>query len=393
MQAILLGLLTLIRLSGYGERNFFALRALEQNYVTLSMTTYTLAIPCDSFVEVACEDGYDEHWLCTNHKTPLYGTIIVVCGILLLFLLICKCYKDAFGEMVEDSQLLMLPDILNTKVFNRDHDKKSFRDDINLFIQFSQNIDSKQDRIAKNKKLYKLESRFHQGDVALTRLCLKNTLDWSNAKILIDDTFPGFVRRKVEWLEIILDKLEKWRWSYWLLNKINTICSIYIDICKDTFIMVCILIIIGGPTSLYYFPTKLTSVVVYCFMVTIILPLVCSSLLDTQRQLKRRPHLPYWRRVLAYCYGLLFSPVRPLLLAGEYEENKAQRKALIKFNNRKQIVLNLNKEGRKLRVAYSEFIRVDLGLEVMFQLSGQVMYKVFISKFTKPILDNLSADQ
>ena len=60
------------------------------------------------------------------------------------------------------------------------------------------------------------------------------------------------------------------------------------------------------------------------------------------------------------------------MIAEAFEENKAQRKAMIKFNNHKETVLNLNKEGRQLRRAYSEFIRVDLGLEVMFQLSGQV---------------------
>ena len=233
-------------------------------------------------------------------------------------------------------------------------------------------MDSKEDRIAKLRKLYKLESRFHQGDIAAIRLCLKNSLDWSNAKILIEDAFTGCVRRNMEWLENTLDTLDKWRWSYWLLNKVKTISSIYIDICKDTFIMTSILVVIGGTTSLYYFPTKLTSVVVYCFMVTIILPLVCSSLLDTQRELKNRPSIPCWRRMLFYSYGILLSPVRPLLLAEEYEENKARKKVMIKFNNKKDEVLALNKDGRKLRKAFAEFIRVDLGLEVMFQLSGQV---------------------
>ena len=292
----------------------------------------------------------------------------------LLLLFVTKLYKNAFVEVMEDSHILVLPDVLNPEVFNRNHDKKSFREHLNLFIQFSKHMNSKQDRIAKHKKLYKLESSFHRGNVAATRLCLKNTLDWSNAKILIEDAFPGCLRRNMECLEIILDMLYRWGWSYWILNKVKTISSIYVDIIKDSFIMVSILIIIGGPTSLYYFPTKLTSVVVYCFTVTIVLPIMFSGLLYTQRELKKRPEMPVWRKFLAYCYGLLIAPVRPLLIAEAFEDNKAKRKALIKFDNHKATVLELEKEGRQLRKAYSEFIRVDLGLEVMFQLSGQVNF-------------------
>ena len=145
-------------------------------------------------------------------------------------LLVYKLYKNTFAEIMEDSQLLILPDVLNPEIFYRDHDEDSFREHLNLFIQFSKHMNSKQDRIAKHKKLYKLESRFHRGNVAATRLCLKNTLDWSNAKILIEDAFPGCLRRNMECLEIILDMLYRWGWSYWILNKVKTISSIYVDI-------------------------------------------------------------------------------------------------------------------------------------------------------------------
>ena len=134
--------------------------------------------------------------------------------------------------------------------------------------------------------------------------------------------------------------------------------------------MVSILIIIGGHQSLRFFPTKLTSVVVYCFLTTIILPLFCSSILHTQNELKTQPGKKRWEKVLAYCYAILLSPIRPFLIAEAFKEYEAKRKAMGKFN--KESVLKLNKEGRKLRRAYSNFIKVDLGLEVMFQLSGQV---------------------
>ena len=136
--------------------------------------------------------------------------------------------------------------------------------------------------------------------------------------------------------------------------------------------MVSVLVIIGGPTSLYYFPTKLTTVVVYGFASTILLPLLCSSCMHTQKELEEHPEMPMWRKTLAYCYAMVVSPIRPLIIAEAYEENKAKRKSMIKFHKNKALILRLNKEGKTLQKDYSDLIKVDLGLEVMFQLAGQV---------------------
>ena len=338
-----------------------------------------VAVACDGVEE--CEDGEDESWLCSNSSVPFYGTMFV-CVILLLSLIVYKLLKGSFSENVDDFNPLVLPDILNPDTFKSNHNEKKFRDEINLFIQISKVVDSKSDRIAKNQKLYDLESKFHGDNISEIKLCLKNTLEWSNAKILIEDAFPGFVRRNLEFIENIFESLDKQNLSYWILNKVKTIFNIYLDICKDSSLMITIMYIIGGPTSLYYFPTKLTSVVIYCFMGTIIMPLVCSSILHTQRELKNQKEIPFYAKLLKYCYSFIVSPIRPLLLAESYEENKTKRKSLEKFDKNRDLVLKLNKEGRKLSKNYSEFVRVDLGLEVMFQLSGQVIYFLLSSTNT-----------
>merc|ERR1719232_1932275 len=311
----------------------------------------------------------------------VYGTL-GVCILLLILTVVYKIFKGSFGEVMEDSELLALMDVLDFSIFNKNHDKPEFQDEINLFIQKSKAMDSKTTRIAKNKKLYKNVSKFHKGNVAKTRLYIKNTLDWSNAKILLEDAFPGIVRRNMEWLENALETLDKWKFDYWLFNKVKTIFNIYIDICKDTFLMVSILVIIGGPTSLFLFPTKLTSVVVYCFATTIVGPLLCSSVLYTQRQLANNPEMACWRKFLEYCLAIVVSPIRPLIIAEAYEENKAKRRALIKYHRNKTMILKLNKEGKNLRKDYSDLIKVDLGLEVTFQLVGQILFLLLSSTTT-----------
>merc|ERR1719232_1903116 len=338
----------------------------------------TIAVACDGVVE--CEDGRDEGVLCTDQKTIVYGTL-GVCFFLLTLLFLFKLYKGSFGEVMEDLEILSVIDVLDFSLF-KDHDKPEFQDDINLFIQKSKAMDSKTTRIAKNKKLYKNVSKIHKGNVAKTRLYIKNTLDWSNAKILLDDAIPGCLRRNMEWLEDFLETLDKKKFFYWLFNKVKTISSIYIDICKDTFLMVSILVIIGGPTSLFLFPTKLTSVVVYCFATTIAGPLLCSSVLHTQRQLANDPEMTCWRKFLQYCLAIVASPIRPLIISEAYEENKAKRRALIKYHRNKTMILKLNREGKNLREDYSDLIKVDLGLEVTFQLTGQILFLLLSSTTT-----------
>ena len=116
---------------------------------------------------------------------------------------------------------------------------------------------------------------------------------------------------------------------------------IYIDICKDTFIMVSILIIIGGLTSLYKFPTKLTSIVVYCQLATIVLPLAYSSILCAKRELKMKQEKnTFWGKLLTCAI---------FILGEAYEGNKAKKSSMIKFHKNRAIVLDLCMESKILR--------------------------------------------
>ena len=100
----------------------------------------TVAVACDGVVE--CQDEEDEGWLCTNSSIPMYGTLGVF-ALLLLVLIIYKICKGSFKEIVEEAELLVLPNVLDPEVFKRDHDKETFRDDLNLFIQRGKVFDSK----------------------------------------------------------------------------------------------------------------------------------------------------------------------------------------------------------------------------------------------------------
>ena len=358
----------------------------------------TVAVACDQIVE--CRNGEDEHWLCTNSKYSVVGAVIAF--VMLFFFSIFMKYfrwtitelsltvnfkpkkcKDALKiqityeteggeETEEDGPSFNLQDVLDTDVFNRDHDIKEFRDEINLFIQEAKIIDEKQVRIEKNQKLYQLELRKHKGKVSDTALCIKNTIDPGNAKILFDDAMPGITRRYFPIIEDLQEWIEKRKTIYFLMNKAKNIASIYIDICKDTYLMFVIYILVGGFDALINFPTNLSSVVVFCQFGSIVFPLLISGILHANDEMKRMK-VSFLGKTWKYFLANLKSPITPLLITQEYDENKAaRRRTMMHYNGHRNYVLELMAEGTRVRHLYAKFLRIDLGLELIFQLFGQI---------------------
>ena len=356
------------------------------------------AVACNNKIECG-GDGRDEHYLCTNSHITLYGTIIAVIILFFMSLILNCCSKDFRNLVVRginqgslitllhnrykrkeenlkvfENEKIVLPDVLNKEIFHRDHDETDFKNAVNLFILLCKVTDNKEDRIAKNEKLYKLELERHQGNEAETACCIKTTLELSNAKILLEDAFPGCIRTYCPCLESVLNYLDMKHCSYWLLNKAKSIFNIYIDLVKDVIFMYTVFVLVGGFSALYYFPNNLTSVVVFCQFGSITIPLIVTAILNTKEEIKETTSFDFKRKVLKYSIEIFKSPLTPLFLCKQYEDNKAQRKTMILYNKHKEKVLQLFEDGEKLRKKYANFIKVDLGLEVFFQLSGQIIY-------------------
>ena len=233
--------------------------------------------------------------------------------------------------------------------------------------------DEKQDRIRKNQKLFELELKKHDGKESETALCIKNTIDPANAKVVLADAKPGIMRRYFPKIEDFQDWLEKKETVYWLMNNAKHISSIYIDICKDTYLMIVIYVLVGGPSgSLKNFPTKLSSMVVFCQFGSIVGPLLVTGILHANQEVKRRK-LSFIGKIRRYFCEILKTPFIPLFISHAYDDNKASRRALIPYKRHRNDVLELMVEGTRVRHSYAKFLRIDLGLEVMFQLSGQLI--------------------
>ena len=78
-------------------------------------------------------------------------------------------------------------------------------------------------------------------------------------------------------------------------------------------------------------------------------------------------------KILKYILAIVKSPITPMYLAKNYDDNKSSRKTKIYFNGQRNEVLRLFDVGASIRESYAKFIRIDLSMEMFFQISGQVI--------------------
>ena len=77
-------------------------------------------------------------------------------------------------------------------------------------------------------------------------LCMKNRMELSNAKLVLEDKHPGTMRWYFPMIEDLLDSLDKKLWFVWLFYNVKDISSIYIDMFKDLYLLFMNVWSIGG---------------------------------------------------------------------------------------------------------------------------------------------------
>ena len=243
------------------------------------MTTY--AVPCNGKVE--CQEDADESWLCTDSKYLLF-TLLGFLAITVALATIWKWYTlrevtKKIKIVDEESKALPIFRITPRMVQENHHNKNSKRKQ-NVILWRNNMINEHEERIRQSEIFFRTELELHNNNKSETVACLKNCLKKNVYKTLYEDNNPGFVRRKAYRLEKKMKKLEgtKMGWLRWVMKKVANIATIYVDLFKDLYFGILILIIVGGVASIWYFPTKLTSVVVLSTFTSVFGPLFISNL-------------------------------------------------------------------------------------------------------------------
>jgi len=154
------------------------------------------------------------------------------------------------------------------------HASDTFLSEIVLKFHRSQRplTETNVERIDMSKKLYNLELKFHDGDVGETLSCLKRHIDQNLLATILQDVNPGLMRKYCMPLVFLVEKLHFQKTLWWFFKVPVNVSFIYIDILKDSVLLVTLFIIVGGYKSLLQFPTHLPTVVFLCQLVSVLSP-------------------------------------------------------------------------------------------------------------------------
>merc|ERR1712020_67253 len=209
---------------------------------------------------------------------------------------------------------------------------------------------------------------------------IKNTYLKYEIEKMAEKLYPSLLK-KIYPIRFVLEKFEKrthrFEIFWWLFNKVRQISNMYIDLTKDILITATLLIMIGIDTIIVS-PTAFPSVVVMCLIVSIVLPLLLSSL-----QLARdHPDIIYGenfyklsrrRQVLGRIGIVLMALINPALFIHAYESNQQQLKFQDLKDQKYEEIKKIGKKGEVIKRQYVKYIRTELGFEAIFQIALQII--------------------
>ena len=328
----------------------------------------TVATACNR--EIECFDGFDENFVCGWKTYIVYGVVAGLMATIFMILLVRKYYEtdinfhDFGSKIMSQFQMLKIPDM---DEFMKHHDDEEFKANNKIILLRNKIFANKDSRREQCGKFYENEVAFHAGDVAAARCCMKNSLHLYVFNFVIEETFPGCLSDNH-----LVDKARKSMnqpsWLLWTITQVRIIFSAYFDILTDVSVLIIILATVGFK-SLWNYPAKLTSVVIFCMIASIFCPLWLSCFLNVKEDIKREKPESFRRKAAIYCKTFLFAFFKPMLILNSYEANKQEIKAALLKRKDKKRALELLKNGESLKIQYVNFIRIDIGLGRFYEVT------------------------
>ena len=157
-------------------------------------------------------------------------------------------------------------------------------------------------------------------------------------------------------------KYEKFGQTIQLIQSTFKIFASYVDLFKDTFLASTLLVVVGGPASIFAYPTQFTSTIVMVLWVTIIIPLMSSTLyliLNNPFLLLRVDV----SRASMVILCLMFWVINPIILRHRYEAAQEKTRQLIKRDNANGTnrALSLRRIERNIKNHLVQFFKIELG--------------------------------
>ena len=333
------------------------------------------ATACNDFPE--CVDGEDER-LCFDN-TALYIILPSTMGFIAIMYLVLKFGRYAFimfqkrNQKVYSFQLHLVSKI--HKSYLESHGKVDEIDKINsllLHIIFTKSKDEIKDLCC---KLYAFEEIIHEKDKCEIYCCLYKNLDPLILENIFNSQFPGIFQKVMDYIgnmklfSTCLDFIDDNDWIYVLKNTIIRLVKVeleYLDILKDSFLAFSLYKIIGGYEALNQFPANFSSIVVLCFLASVVVPILFATLhLAIYNPYMIFYMIPFdarkskFKKLILFISCCILSFLNPVLLVSAYEGAKEKTRKLAKT-----LDTSFSEQMIKLRCIKSQwaaFIKIELG--------------------------------
>ena len=357
------------------------------NYATLKCTSVmypqmiTLATVCDGIVE--CQNDADELPNCQK-RIPFWINLFIIAIISLHVFLEIKriCKHSNIEEELNLRTKYNFSDF--AKKYSENHEK--FCKMINFHLMFIKFTKDKKTKSKEAISFYIYEEQNHKKNDAEIHCCIHNNLDPNVCEMIIDHNFPGFMEKHFSSITSFLDKLKrnkKYRTMQYYFSKLGGLFGHYSDLIKDTYIFITMYTLNGGVKPLIDFPTNFTSVIVFSFGASIVVPLLMASI----HLAKNNHQIVYrgWKLKLTKtkCFimklgVIIFSFLNPVIIMNSYENFKEM--ARLKAEQLESKCLSRKvKLLYQIKLQFVEFLSIDLTLECVYQLFGQIIL-LFLSK-------------
>ena len=367
-------------------KEFATLRCPSKIYPNME----TISTVCDGIIE--CHNGEDEPEFCKNNDGNTY-LAISVSSILTIYLGL-KLYFIIFKNGQRHKQKTEAEIMLNAKLSD-DINITALRQKINDLCLHFKNYYNKKANAKIGLKIFALEEILCKQEAMVFRSLHNNYLP-EVANLVIDSKFPGFVDKHLSIIHKFSDYInsfERFHTVRILIGKSVTIVAQYSDIFKDIYLLLILLKINGGVRTLYEFPLKFSSMIILCVATTIVGPLIISSI----QLANSNPGLIFnskrkdkWSVRLMRAGVILTCFVNPMILKVAFENVQEKIRKHSHTSDPSDKLVKLVNKKMKIKKQLSIFLKVDMGLELIYQVSLQLIL-VLLSISKTPTTSGLEA--
>ena len=329
-----------------------------------------LSIPCDGIVE--CSDGQDEAH-CKSNSIGSYLLIGSCTGIIIFYLAlrllrglnkiqeknILRKDKKHFDEVIE--------------AYTNDNENAEKIKKVNTLLLGLINLEEMEVQKQKAIQFYKNEAKIHANNESAIFISMHRKLDPAITQVVHDSKFPGLKQKTIGGIQKtfktncitnfqnLLIKNEKVGQTVDMIITLVKIFSSYVDLFKDSFLACSLLLVVGGPASIFAYPTQFTSVIVMVMWASIIMPLMASTL-----------DLIFYNPFLLVNYDasrsfvvflcLVCWIINPILLRHRYESAQEKIIRMLKSDPDNDRVLLVRAAERKVKAILVQFYKIELGM-------------------------------